>query len=86
MAHNADPIVDRRGRVVGSVTSCAVDHDGFLTGQAFVEAKSAEFGTVLYVYQGAPKEPGKVLAALKTGDRVILPAQIHVDRRFPKSK
>ena len=41
MAHQGDPVVDAKGRVVGTVTSCAVDSEGYLTGQAFVEDKSA---------------------------------------------
>jgi glycine cleavage system aminomethyltransferase T len=36
MAHSGDPVIDKRGRVVGWVTSCAVDSDGYLTGQAFM--------------------------------------------------
>jgi glycine hydroxymethyltransferase len=86
MAHNGDPIVDKRGRVVGHVTSCAVDQDGFLTGQGYVEIKSSEVGNILFIYQGASKEPGKILGNLKLGDRVIVPAPVHIERRFPKSK
>ena len=37
MAHNGDPVVDKKGKVIGVVTSCAVDSEGFLTGQALVE-------------------------------------------------
>jgi len=33
MAHLGDPVVDKRGRVIGFVTSCAVDKEGFLTGR-----------------------------------------------------
>jgi glycine hydroxymethyltransferase len=86
MAHLGDPVVDRHGRVVGTVTSCAIDVDGYLTGQAFVEFKSAEKGNILYIYQSAPKEVGKALGALKPGDRVHLPSPVHVIRRFPKGK
>jgi glycine hydroxymethyltransferase len=84
MAHLGDPVVDWRGRVVGHVTSCAVDKDGYLTGQAYLEAKSAEKGTIIYIYQGAPKDSSKILGALKVGERVILPSPAHVLRRFPK--
>ena len=41
MAHNGDPLLDKRGRVIGWVTSCAADMEGTLTGQAFVELKYA---------------------------------------------
>jgi glycine hydroxymethyltransferase len=84
MAHLGDPVVDWRGRVIGHVTSCAVDMDGFLTGQAYVDAKMAEKGTIIYIYQGAPKDTSKVLGTLKVGERVILPSPAHILRRFPK--
>ena len=85
MAHLGDPVVDKRGRLVGNVTSCAVDEGGFLTGQAYVEAKYAIRGTGLYIYQGA-KEVIRSLSELKQGDRVTLPSPVTVIRRFPKQK
>ena len=66
MAHLGDPVVDWRGRVVGHVTSCAVDKDGYLTGLAYVESKVAGKGTIIYIYQGAPKDSGKILGQLKS--------------------
>jgi glycine hydroxymethyltransferase len=84
MAHHGDPVLDKRGRVVGKVTSCAVDSEGFLTGQAFVDLKSAEEGTSIVIFQGAPKAPGKAAADLAVGDRVTLPSQATVVSRFPK--
>jgi glycine hydroxymethyltransferase len=84
MAHNQDPVVDAKGRVIGVVTSCAVDSQGFLTGQAFLELKSAEEGTPLAIYQGAPKASGKAPAELRPGDRVTLPTPAVVVSRFPK--
>jgi glycine hydroxymethyltransferase len=84
MAHLGDPVLDKRGRVCGFVTSCAVDSEGFLTGQAFVEHKASEEGTVLFIYQGSPKDPGKAPAELKVGDRSTLPTQAAVISRFPK--
>ena len=84
MAHNQDPVLDKRGRVAGKVTSCAVDKEGFLTGQAFVELKLAEEGSPIWIYQGAPKDAGKAPAALKIGDRVTLPTAAAVVSRFMK--
>jgi glycine hydroxymethyltransferase len=84
MAHLGDPVVDWRGRVIGHVTSCAVDKDGFLTGQAILESKSTSKGTIIYIYQGAPKDSSKVLGALKVGERINLPSPAHILRRFPK--
>jgi glycine hydroxymethyltransferase len=84
MAHNGDPIVDKKGKTVGVVTSCAVDSEGFLTGQAFVDLKSAEIGTQIFIYQGAPKTLGKVPAELALGDRITLPTAAVIISRFPK--
>ncbi len=83
MAHNGDPVVDRRGRVVGTVTSCAVDSDGHLLGQAYLEKKAAVEGTAIAVYQGAPKEAGKPPFAMRMGDRAVVPTPATVLSRFP---
>jgi glycine hydroxymethyltransferase len=84
MAHTGDPVLDRRGRVVGWVTSCAIDQEGFLTGQAFLESKSTAEGTPVFIYQGAPKKFTKPPAELEPGDRLPLPSQATVISRFPK--
>lgn len=84
MAHNGDPIIDKKGKTVGVVTSCAVDSEGFLTGQAFVDLKSADIGTQIFIYQGAPKTLGKVPADLALGDRITLPTAAVIISRFPK--
>jgi glycine hydroxymethyltransferase len=84
MAHQGDPVLDRRGHVVGWVTSCAVDCDGYLTGQAFVNNKSAESGMTILVYQGAPGQVGKMPAELSLGDRSVVPTLATIVSRFPK--
>jgi glycine hydroxymethyltransferase len=84
MAHNGDPVLDKRGKVIGWVTSCAVDSEGYLTGQAFVELKSAEEGTPIFIFQGAPDKPGQAPATMKTGDKTVMPTAALVLRRFPK--
>ncbi len=85
MAHLGDPVLDRKGRVIGVVTSCAVDAEGYLTGQAFVEIKSSEEGTPIAIYQGAPKATGKMPVELQIGDRVTLPTPAIIISRFPKA-
>ncbi|MEE8577094.1 MAG: glycine cleavage system aminomethyltransferase GcvT, partial [candidate division Zixibacteria bacterium] len=40
-----DPVLDRRGKVVGSVTSCAIGESGYLLGQAVVPVNMSEPGT-----------------------------------------
>lgn len=84
MAHPGDPVVDQKGRVCGVVTSCAVDSEGLLTGQASIEEKLAVEGTPIAIFQGAPKGAGKAPAELKNGDRVTLPTPALIVSRFPK--
>jgi glycine hydroxymethyltransferase len=84
MAHNGDPVLDKRGRVVGYVTSCAVDSEGLLTGQAFVSFKNATEGSDIFIYQSATDKPGKAPAALSLGDRSTLPTPAKVISRFMK--
>jgi len=84
MAHNGDPVLDEKGRVIGVVTSCAVDKDGLLTGQAFLENRYAVEGTSIFIYQGAPKQGAKAPAELVAGDRVTLPTPAAVVSRFAK--
>jgi glycine hydroxymethyltransferase len=83
MAHNGDPVLDKRGKVIGWVTSCAVDSDGLLTGQAFVDFKNAEEGTQLYIYQSAPEKTGKAPAEFQLGEKASLPTPAIVLSRFP---
>jgi glycine hydroxymethyltransferase len=67
-----DPVLDRRGKVIGTVTSCAIDSDGFLTGQAVVPQSHAQEGSTLEVFQ------------LSGGRRAIhLPEEIVLGARFP---
>jgi glycine hydroxymethyltransferase len=66
MAHNGDPAVNANGERIGWVTSCAVDAERFLTGQAYVELKYVAEGTALGIHQGAvmdrPATPAKVVS------------------------
>lgn len=84
MAHNGDPVVDMKGKVIGEVTSCAIDKEGYLTGQAYLDLKSAVEGTKIAIYQGAPDKAGKAPSELSMGDRVTLPTNAVVVSRFPK--
>ena len=84
MAHLGDPVVDKKGKVIGVVTSCAIDSEGLLTGQAFVDVKFASEGTPVAIFQDASKTPGKAPAALLPGEKIVLPTQATVISRFPK--
>ncbi|HEY5983529.1 MAG TPA: hypothetical protein VIU38_08645, partial [Anaerolineales bacterium] len=52
MAHNGDPVVDKDGKSLGWVTSCAVDAERFLTGQAFLALSHTAEGTPIFIHQG----------------------------------
>ncbi len=84
MAHNGDPVVDKRGKVIGWVTSCAVDMDGYLTGQAYLDLKYAKVDTPIFIYQGAPKKASPAPAEMQLGNKAVLPTAAKVVRRFPR--
>ncbi len=86
MAHYGDPVVDRRGRVIGRVTSCAVDSEGYLLGQAHIKRSHIGQGTPIAIFQSAPKQAGKPPAELEPGDRVAIPTPAEVLSRFPKKR
>jgi glycine hydroxymethyltransferase len=83
MAHYGDPVVDRRGRVIGAVTSCAVDSQGYLLGQAYLKLEFSMEGTPIAIFQRASKKAGVPPAELTVGDRVPIPTQAKVLSRFP---
>ncbi|MEN8242472.1 MAG: glycine cleavage system aminomethyltransferase GcvT [Chloroflexota bacterium] len=84
MAHLGDPVLDKRGRTIGHVTSCAVDMDGYLTGQAYVDLKSSKKGTEILIYQSATEKISKAPALLEKGDRTSVPNSAKILSRFPK--
>jgi glycine hydroxymethyltransferase len=84
LAHLGDPVVDERGKVIGTVTSCAIDTEGSLTGQAYVLDKYTKEDTPILIYQSTPSSGGKALGQLQTGDRVTLPSRATVISRYPK--
>jgi len=84
MAHNGDPIVDKKGKVIGWVTSCSLDMEGSLTGQAYVTLANAAEGTPIFIYQGAPKDAGVAPAEMTFKDKAVLPGAALVVSRFAK--
>lgn len=83
-AHPGDPVLDLKGRVIGFVTSCAIDSQGLWVGQACIDVKMAVEGTPISIFTGAPKTAGKPPVDLASGDRVTLPTPAVVISRFPK--
>jgi glycine hydroxymethyltransferase len=84
MGGDMDYVVDKRGRVIGRVLSCAVDSDGYMTGQALVEMKYAEEGTPIGIVAAA--KDAKAANNLKVGDRLPIADGATVVSRFPKKK
>ncbi len=84
MAHHGDPILDERGKVIGTVTSCAIDKEEYLTGQAFLEKKFAQEGTKILIYQNRASLDDIHFSSLKSGGRISLPASATVISRFMK--
>jgi glycine hydroxymethyltransferase len=66
MAHNGDPVINSAGERIGWVTSCAVDRERFLTGQAYLENGFAGQGMPVGIHQGGvmerPASPAKVVS------------------------
>ena len=86
MAHLGDPVLDRRGKVIGVVTSSAVGTNGYQVGLAYVDRKYTEEGTPLYILTGAHRQTKapKAPAELQPGDKVPVPVPAVVGKRFPK--
>jgi glycine hydroxymethyltransferase len=84
---SGDPVLDRRGKVIGHVTSCAIDAEGYLLGQAVVPASMMEPGTALYVYQlGGGTRPIKAADRSDLGSKLPMPDAATVLTRFPERK
>ena len=82
-----DPVVDKNGKVIGAVTSCSLDSEGFLNGMALVDRKYAGADTEIgiFVLQGSggrsEKSPREV--SFEPGKRVPVPVGATVLSRFP---
>ncbi|MFV1948784.1 MAG: glycine cleavage system aminomethyltransferase GcvT, partial [Anaerolineales bacterium] len=83
-AHYGDPVMDEQGRVIGKVTSCANDSEGYFLGQAYLDKRNAKKGTLLNIYQDVEKRKGTELSDLSYGERVSLPDTATILRRFPR--
>ena len=84
---SGDPVLDRRGKVIGHVTSCAIDGEGYLLGQAIVPLGMSAPGTPLSVYQmGGGTRPIKGADRTDLGSRLPMPDPAVVLTRFPERK
>ncbi len=83
MIRPAHPVVNKRGECIGSVTSCALDGEGFQVGMAYVNIKYSDEGTQIGMYalpQKAVAEKPK--DKLDIGDRVLLHEEAAIQQRF----
>ncbi len=85
-AHLGDPIVSPRGRVVGKVTSCNIDSDGYQVGQALMEKDFRKPGTQLALYAGAARAKVTDLGRLSLSQRIKVPEPVTLLTRFPRRK
>ncbi len=82
-----DVIVNRKGRVVGWVTSCSINSEGRLVGLGYVQEPYHERDTRLGVYRAGNKAwETSSLETLTFGDRIQLPEDITVIQRFLNKK
>ncbi len=56
MAHNGDPVINADGERIGFVTSCAIDGQRFITGQAYLDLAYTMVGTPIGIHQGSNME------------------------------
>lgn len=84
--HQGDPIVDEKGRVIGIITSCSIDSEGYQLGQAYIKKTHTKEGTPIGVFAGASRTKPTTLSTLKMGDKVPLPEAAVILSRFPKKK
>lgn len=84
---SGDPVLDRRGKVIGHVTSCAIDSEGYLSGQAIVPVTMNEPGTTLFIYQlGGGQRAIRPSDSIEVGSRLPVPDGATVLARFPERK
>ena len=79
-----DPVVNKRGKYVGAVTSCAIDSQGYLLGLAYVDKRYNREGEQIGIFSLPEKvPPGKTMDELTPGDQVLLHDEATVLTRFP---
>ncbi len=84
--HPGDPVLDKRGRVIGVVTSCSIDSEGYQLGQAYVKDDSNEVDTPVGVFCGSARTKATNLAQVGFGDKIPLPEPATILSRFPSKK
>ncbi len=83
VAHYGDPVVDLNGQAIGTVTSCAMDSEGYLLGQAYLQKGFLQEGTPLAIYQGAASKADKLPVDVTAIDKKSEPTPVTVLSRYP---
>jgi glycine cleavage system T protein len=85
MPKTGDPVVNRRGRAIGWITSAAVDVDGRILGLAYVESRYHREGDELGIFSlpARPVMEKENKASLEPGDKIQLPDTATILTRFP---
>jgi glycine hydroxymethyltransferase len=82
-----DVVTESHGRVIGQVTSCAMDTEGYLVGQVYVNQRHAEVGTKINIFPRPVREDwDKPYEELEMGDRLVMHNEATVVSRFMKMK
>jgi glycine hydroxymethyltransferase len=84
-----DVLVTRRGEYIGSVTSCALDMEGYQLGMAYANRRYTQEGTELRVFPLPPGERAELekdKRRLALGDKVLVAEEAVVLSRFPMEK
>jgi glycine hydroxymethyltransferase len=84
VAHYGDLVFNGRGKHIGYVTSCAIDKDEYLTGQALIDIKFSEMDATIYIYQNIQSVNPFDINSVSDGSKIPLPSQATILRRFPK--
>lgn len=88
MIHHGDPVVDRRGRAIGFVTSCALDTNGYQLGQALISRRHHRPGAQIGIFPlpSRRRKPEKSKDQLDLGDKVVLHEWATILERFPEDR
>lgn len=95
MAHNGDPVFDAQGQLLGEVTCCSIDTEGFRSGQAWIKISHEKEGTPIVIAQGAGEAYANAKAQTQaelekaitnSGGKFRAPEAASVLSRFPKKK
>jgi glycine hydroxymethyltransferase len=82
-----DVVTESRGRVIGQVTSCAMDTEGYLVGQAYIDERHTKKGTEINIFPRPSREAwDKPYEELDVGDRLVIHNEATVVSRFMKRR